>query len=347
MRLRFLLIMILVIGGLSFSPKPAAAQTSLCFADVPGISNCISGRFLSYWQQNGGLAVFGYPLSPAQSETTANGTFTTQYFERQRFELHPELAAPYDVLLGRLGAEIYERNHGNWRNSPKTNPSTQGCLVFNETGRSVCEPFLSYWVNHGLLDGSLNAYEQSLSLLGLPLTEPRLEQNPDGDWVMTQWFERARLEDHSAKGVLLGRLGSELKPQPAPSYPSEITALVDAINRQRSQAGLSSLTINSTLNQAAQIHSDDMARNNFFEHTGSDGSNAGQRMQRVGYIWRAWAENLAAGYTDAQAIIDAWMQSPGHRANILYADVSEIGVGIARNPNSEYQIYWTVNFGAR
>src|SRR6478735_4664308 len=100
--MRRLLAVLTMLVAVGFPASAARAQTPLCF-NVPGITNCIEGRFLEYWQQNGGLPVFGYPISAATQQTTAEGTFLTQYFERSRFELHPEKARPYDVLLGRLG----------------------------------------------------------------------------------------------------------------------------------------------------------------------------------------------------------------------------------------------------
>ena len=101
--------------------QPAQAVEQRCF-NVPNVHDCISGRFLEYWDDNGGLPVFGYPLSPARSETTPEGTFVVQYFERQRFELHPENARPYDVLLGRLGDEIYQRRVGDSRSQAVEQP---------------------------------------------------------------------------------------------------------------------------------------------------------------------------------------------------------------------------------
>src|SRR5688572_28878018 len=95
------------------APQSAAAQGPLCF-NVPGITNCIQGRFLEYWQQNGGLPVFGYPITAATNEQTAEGTFLTQYFERNRFEHHPENSRPYDVLLGRLGDRRLTQLGRNW-----------------------------------------------------------------------------------------------------------------------------------------------------------------------------------------------------------------------------------------
>ena len=80
------------------------AQQQQCF---DATHQCISGRFLQYWQQNGGLPVFGYPIGDAQPARNADTgqSYLTQAFERNRFELHPENAAPYDVLLGRLGPD--------------------------------------------------------------------------------------------------------------------------------------------------------------------------------------------------------------------------------------------------
>src|SRR5688500_11694528 len=131
-RAYIVLIVVLSLWLPAAQATPVAAAEPLCFANVPGISDCISGRFLTYWQQNGGLPVFGYPLTPARLEQTPEGTFLTQYFERQRFELHPENAAPYDVLLGRLGAEIFERTQGDWRALP-AGTTRAGCVYFDIT----------------------------------------------------------------------------------------------------------------------------------------------------------------------------------------------------------------------
>jgi hypothetical protein len=102
-RLYLLIVMSLLAGGMLNPTTSVEAQgTQRCF-DAPGITACISDRFREFWEQNGGLQVFGYPITPATMERTADATFLTQYFERNRFELHPENARPYDVLLGRLG----------------------------------------------------------------------------------------------------------------------------------------------------------------------------------------------------------------------------------------------------
>jgi glucose/arabinose dehydrogenase len=206
MRRIVLFLIIVLAAGL----QPArAADGSRTF---PETGYTVTGRLLDFWDGNGGLPVFGYPVSEERQERTPEGQFAVQHFERQRFERHPTTAAPYDVLLGRLGDELLARSGRNWQNEPAGTPHP-GCQFFDETHHTLCEPFLSYWRNHGLLDPRLNAFQRSLALFGFPLTEPAMELNSSGDRVLTQWFERARFEYHPDKPapfqVLLGRLGAD------------------------------------------------------------------------------------------------------------------------------------------
>jgi glucose/arabinose dehydrogenase len=205
-----LLICITLLGGVTARPS-AAAPTSRCFRET---DQCVGGRFQSYWDDNGGLPVFGFPIGEQRMERSPEGAFSTQWFERERFEAHPENRAPYDVLLGRLGDELLRRQGRVWQSFPKGQPQ-DGCQFFDTTSHTVCEPFLSYWRGHGLeFDGrGGTSYPESLALFGLPLSEPATETNSSGDSVMTQWFERARFEFHPNNPdpykVLLGRLGAE------------------------------------------------------------------------------------------------------------------------------------------
>jgi hypothetical protein len=193
-----LLALLVVALGLAVAPATAAPR---CFVET---SQCIDGRFGQYWEQNGGLPVFGLPLTAEQP-----GQFTTQLFERNSFELHPENVAPYDVLLGRLGDTRLRQLGLDWFAFPKADPSA--AHYFAQTGHAIAhEPFWRYWSTHGLELGDRGVSErESLALWGLPLSEPTVETNASGDTVLTQWFERARFEDHGAQGVLLGLLGSE------------------------------------------------------------------------------------------------------------------------------------------
>ncbi|QES51764.1 hypothetical protein DEJ50_31840 [Streptomyces venezuelae] len=129
---------------------------------------------------------------------------------------------------------------------------------------------------------------------------------------------------------------------PAPSVPTGVAGqIVDLVNKERAKAGCSPLTANDKLTTAAQNHSKDMAAHSNMSHTGSDGSDPGQRITRAGYTWRTYGENVAYGYSTPEQVMTGWMNSPGHKANILNCSFKEIGVGLAQ-PNS----YWTQVFGA-
>jgi uncharacterized protein YkwD len=119
--------------------------------------------------------------------------------------------------------------------------------------------------------------------------------------------------------------------------------VVNLTNQHRAAAGLPALTIDQRLVNAAQAHSDDMAAHNTMSHTGSDGSNPGQRISAAGYGWRAWAENVAAGYPDASSVDQGWWNSPGHQANMLSTSITQIGVGLDYSATGVP--YWTQDFG--
>ena len=131
-------------------------------------------------------------------------------------------------------------------------------------------------------------------------------------------------------------------PPPAPA-PNAVQQVVDLTNARRAENGLPALGVNGLLMNAAQGHSADQAARNTMSHAGSDGSNPGQRIARVGYNATAWAENVAAGQPDAGTVMNGWMNSPGHRANILSGNVTEIGVGLAYSAGG--QPYWTMVLG--
>ena len=200
-------------------PEPSSARPRAvprCFGNIATISDCItSPAFDNFWASNGGLPVFGYPITPERSERNPDlgRNFATQWFERNRFEAHPENQVPYNVLLGHLGAELLTKQGRGIEEYPNALPPTGRCRTFAVAGKNqpVCDPFLRFWETNGLeFDGRAGkSYEESLALFGLPLTFVKSERNPNGDTVPTQWFERARFEDHGAKGVLLGLLGRE------------------------------------------------------------------------------------------------------------------------------------------
>ena len=215
------MLMAIMVSWAGGRTQRVAAQTETCF---PETGFCLSGRFRSYWEQNGGLAVFGFPIGPVQAEPNRDTgqQYLTQWFERARFELHPKQEPPYDVLLGRLGDDRLRQQSRDWNDEPKASDPIAGCQWFAETRHNVCDQapnlgFRTYLLRHGLNFDHNDAVspQESLALFGLPLTEPRMETNASGDTVLTQWFERARLEWHPHHPdrfkVLLGLLGREVR----------------------------------------------------------------------------------------------------------------------------------------
>lgn len=123
---------------------------------------------------------------------------------------------------------------------------------------------------------------------------------------------------------------------------------VALVNQERAKAGCAPLRVQPALAKAARLHSLDMGRYDYFSHVSRDGRTPWDRIQARGYQYGS-AENLAAGQTSARAVVAAWMNSPGHRANILDCSNVDVGIGVAQVPTSvgRYGIYWTQDFGRR
>ncbi|WP_208641500.1 CAP domain-containing protein [Micromonospora arborensis] len=116
--------------------------------------------------------------------------------------------------------------------------------------------------------------------------------------------------------------------------------VVHLTNQARAKAGVPPLKINELLRQAARSHSTDMARRGFFSHIDPDGATPFDRMRSHGYA-QPGAENLAMGQSRPHEVIHAWLNSPGHRANLLNPEFSVIGVGLHLDSGP----WWTQNFG--
>ena len=127
---------------------------------------------------------------------------------------------------------------------------------------------------------------------------------------------------------------------PAPPPASTSSDAIALTNQARANAGLAALSANGALNNAAAAHSADQAARNQMTHTGSNGSNAGDRIRAAGYSPSTWGENVAAGYSSASSVVAGWMASSGHRANILNPAFTQIGVASATAANGTR--YWTM-----
>jgi polysaccharide biosynthesis protein PslG len=204
-----LLIVLKVTVGGWLNHGVAQAQTEpRCFET----GFCIEGRIREFWEQHGGLPVFGLPTSPLHEQLIEGTPYQVQWFERARLELHPEHPRPYDVQLSRLGA-VYVNNQG----APPRDEPREGCRYFEETGFNVCGDILATWQANGLeLDGQPGKTDaESLALFGLPLTGAYRTTLSDGNDYQVQWFERARFEVHPENPphyhVLLGLIGNDLQ----------------------------------------------------------------------------------------------------------------------------------------
>lgn len=120
--------------------------------------------------------------------------------------------------------------------------------------------------------------------------------------------------------------------------------VLDLINTEREKNGLHPLCWNKQLFEAARGHSEDMAANGYFSHVNPDGQGPAERIAEAGYDGIS-GENIGAGYPTPQDIVDGWMNSDGHRANMLNQAFCDAGVGYAKNENDQYANYWTLNLG--
>ncbi|MEG1410554.1 MAG: CAP domain-containing protein [Terrisporobacter sp.] len=124
-----------------------------------------------------------------------------------------------------------------------------------------------------------------------------------------------------------------------PSFQQEVLRLV---NVERSKRGLKPLTLNTKLSSVATTKSQDMINKNYFSHTSPTYGSPFDMMKQFGISYRSAAENIAKGQTTPAQVMNSWMNSSGHRANILSANYTELGVGIAKSSNGT--IYWTQMF---
>jgi len=127
---------------------------------------------------------------------------------------------------------------------------------------------------------------------------------------------------------------------PAASTP--VGEVLRLVNVERAKAGCGALTVDSRLAAAAGAHSADMAANKYFSHTGRNGSDVADRVEAAGYTWSSVGENIAKGQPTPAAVMQAWMNSSGHRANILNCRFRNIGIGLAYDGRSPV---WTQDFG--
>jgi len=134
------------------------------------------------------------------------------------------------------------------------------------------------------------------------------------------------------------------------AVPSRVLALVNAARSKPRNCGhehfdaAPPLTLSPVLSGAAALHAQDMAAHRQITHRGSDGSMSGDRITRAGYEWRASGENVAAGQKDEEAVVAAWVESPGHCATLMNPVFTEMGIAYALAPSANPGIYWAQLF---
>lgn len=123
--------------------------------------------------------------------------------------------------------------------------------------------------------------------------------------------------------------------------------MIARVNAARKRAGLDPVRGNARLDRAAQKHAEDMLARGFFAHESPSGTTVRERSTAAGYVWNTVGENIAFGQTSVSEVVETWLDSPGHRKNILNRDFTELGVGLAlgRGKDGKHQVYWVQNFG--
>ena len=216
---RLVIALILFIPMLTWpNTAQASAEEARCF---PETGYCISGRFRSYWEAHGGLAIFGFPISaPAIETVEGSWTGMVQWFERDRLEDHS--SEGLGVLTGRLGAQYLELQGRPWQSYfPAELPRTDGaCRYFPQTRHNLCGKFLRYWEANG-----------GLARFGYPISGEEGVQVGPRQLQVVQYFERRRMELHPELAgtpyeILLGMLGNEvyriLRLPACPEFPIDL-----------------------------------------------------------------------------------------------------------------------------
>ncbi len=116
------------------------------------------------------------------------------------------------------------------------------------------------------------------------------------------------------------------------------TEIAAGLNQSRRANGEAPLRFNRKLGQAAMVHACDMGVNDFFDHRGTDGSRPAARVRNAGYNNCIVAENIAWGYPRSEQIVNGWLNSPGHRRNMLHPRIEEFGVGISQTAKGPYWV---------
>lgn len=178
----------------------------------------------------------------------------------------------------------------------------------------------------------------------------------DGGWVLVTYQDQSGWVARRYLRLVTGSWDSlpgapasapqQVQPtaQPVPANTDQAGEVLGLVNAARANAGLAPLNLDGALNSAAARQASDMAAHNFLGHTGSDGSDPGSRASAAGYSWSMIGENAAQRWdVSASGVMDQWMSSAGHRANILTAEFTDMGLAFATAADGK--VYYTMVLG--
>lgn len=185
-----------------------------------------------------------------------------------------------------------------------------------------------------------------LSMTVLAQSTVYVVKSGDTMWKIASKFEVGVSEligaNPSLKNPALIYPGQKITIPSVDTYKTMENQVVTLVNQQRARYGLQTLTQNWQLSRIARYKSQDMVNKNYFGHTSPTYGSPFTMMQNFGIRFTAAGENIAMGQRSAQEVMNAWMNSPGHRANILSPAYNQIGVGVAKTSSGVY--YWTQEF---
>lgn len=161
-----------------------------------------------------------------------------------------------------------------------------------------------------------------------------------------QTFQTTQLEQNTQPTQTAQNTQAEANKTTAAATPSSNVSyeerVAQLVNIEREKNGLQPLAFDSSISNVARAKSKDMADNNYFAHQSPTYGSAGDMLRNFGINWSAWGENIASGQDTPEEVVNAWMNSEGHRANILSSNFGKIGVGYVTNSNGT--AYWTQMF---
>lgn len=147
---------------------------------------------------------------------------------------------------------------------------------------------------------------------------------------------------HTAQNSETDNIGHGNETAVQTEIPGQAEAVLNLVNAERKKQGLNALTLSANLTNIANVKAKDMAVNNYFDHTSPTYGSPFQMMQRFGVSYRSAGENIAAGQRTPDEVMQAWLNSSGHRANILNKNYTELGVGYYKG--GSYGVYWAQEF---